>query len=111
MSQASKNINISSADASFYTDLATAVAVGAASGGLTPHQQETTLTEGQDTILVTANAGVLPASDSAILLCWDNGVVAQSGYTIDRISSPNELVLDTPVEVGQTIIFTLLIFV
>lgn len=89
--------------------LAAAIAGGITNVGKTPLQQQTTLTPGNDTIVVTANGGILPSGDASVLLFWTNGLVSQDDYTRDRVSEPNELVLDSPVD--ETTTFTLLIFV
>jgi hypothetical protein len=48
-----------------------------------------------DTILITVNGGLLPPLDTGIVLQSVAGVVFQSQYTIDRISLPNRLILNT----------------
>jgi hypothetical protein len=106
---ANSYVNITGFQPSALTALAAAIALGTSSSGLTPYQQTTTLTVGQDTIVITANSGVLPVADQAILLLWDNGVVIQTDYTINRGGLPDNLVLDTPVI--DTTTFTLLFFI
>lgn len=55
--------------------------------------------EGQATvtIIVTANGGVLPADDAYIKLSGPTGPIFQGAgatkYTIDRVSTPNRLIL------------------
>lgn len=55
-----------------------------------------------DEIIITVNGGVLPATDDKISLIAPNGVVPDGGafgWTADRVSSPNKIILAvTPVE-------------
>lgn len=66
-------------------------------GGVTPYQQTGILAGGSDTIVITANAGVLPIADASIILFLPQGPQPQTEYTIDRVSNPDEIVLDSAV--------------
>lgn len=65
-------------------------------------RQQTTVTTGNTIIVVTVNGGILPTSDNGVLVSGPTGILPQGigitgGYTIDRVSVPNEIVLNNPV--------------
>ena len=61
--------------------------------------QQTTVLAGNFDIIVTANGGILPLDDDGIRVATATGPVFQGAgagqYTIDRVSTPNEINLVT----------------
>lgn len=64
-------------------------------------RQQTTVTSGTDNIVITTNGGILPLDDSGVFISGPTGGVPigsmTGGCTIDRVSVPNEIVLNAPV--------------
>jgi hypothetical protein len=109
MTVPSKNVHISSADASFFVDMAMAVSVGVSSPGLTPFVESQTILSGNDTFTFNLNGGILATSNTRILFLWENGTIDLSTVVVDRVAVPNTLTLSSPLD--EDTLFTILTFV